>query len=63
MLASLPLRPGMTIDWVASYTDPQGQRQTLRIINRLLDADHFVVVLKTPNEKGPVLETTYTRKK
>jgi hypothetical protein len=54
---------GRTIDWVATYTDPQGQKQTLHILNRHLDDDHFVVVLKTPNEKGPVLETTYSRKK
>jgi hypothetical protein len=54
---------GKTVDWVASYNDPQGQKQTLHVINRQLDAGHFVVVLKMPNDKGPVLETTYTRKK
>jgi Protein of unknown function (DUF1579) len=56
---------GKTIDWVASYVDGQGEKQTLYVLTRFVDDDHFTVELysKTPEGKGVSMETTYTRKK
>ena len=55
---------GKTINLKGSFTGEGGARQTLKVITRQLDADHFVVELigETPDGKdGPVLSTTYTR--
>ncbi len=57
---------GKTIEWIATYMNNQHGKETLYVTTRRLDDDHFVVelVAKTPNgEKGPTLETTYTRRK
>jgi hypothetical protein len=57
---------GKPIEWVASFMDEQGGKQTLYVITRTIDADQFVVEIfgKTKDgKKGPTLETTYTRKK
>jgi len=57
---------GKTIEWTASYTNDKGAKQNLYVTTSHLDDDHFVVelVAKTPDgNKGPTLETTYTRKK
>ncbi len=57
---------GKTIEWVASYTNDNGAKQNLYVSTRRIDDDQFVVelVAKTPDgNKGPTLETTYTRKK
>jgi hypothetical protein len=58
---------GKTIEWTGTYDQGKGDKATLYVITRFLDEDHFVVELhaKKPGsgEKGPVLETTYTRKK
>jgi hypothetical protein len=57
---------GKTIEWTASYTNDKGDKQNLYATTRYVDNDRFVVelVAKTPDgNKGPTLETTYTRKK
>jgi hypothetical protein len=57
---------GKPIEWMGTFTDEKGEKQTLHVITRTLDADQFVVELfaKTPDgKKGPTLETTYVRKK
>jgi hypothetical protein len=55
---------GKTIDWTATYTNEKRKKQTL-FANKI-DDDQFVVELygKTVSgEKGPTVETTYTRRK
>jgi hypothetical protein len=57
---------GKVIEWTAHFMNEKGAKQSLYVITRQLDVDHFVVELfgKTPEgEKGPAVETTYTRKK
>jgi hypothetical protein len=57
---------GKPIEWKANFTDENGEKQTLYVITRKIDADQFVVELfgKTADGKrGPTVETTYTRKK
>jgi hypothetical protein len=57
---------GKPIEWKASYTDEKGQKKTLYVITRLMDADKFVAELfdKTADgKKGTTVETTYMRKK
>jgi Protein of unknown function (DUF1579) len=57
---------GKPIEWEGSFTDESGKKQTLYVITRLMDGNHFVVELfgKTDDgKKGPTLETTYARKK
>ncbi|HEV8484141.1 MAG TPA: DUF1579 family protein [Blastocatellia bacterium] len=55
---------GKTVTLRGSFADEGGARQTLKVITRTVDADHFVVELigETPEGKdGPLLTTTYTR--
>jgi Protein of unknown function (DUF1579) len=57
---------GRTIEWVASYVDPQGEKQTLYVLTRFVDDDQFTVELysKTPDgAQGVSMKTTYRRKK
>ena len=57
---------GKTIDLTATYTGDKGEKQTLYVTTRRVDADQFVVELyaKTADgQRGPTMETTYTRKK
>jgi hypothetical protein len=57
---------GRTVHWNASYSGPEGKKQTLEVETRHLDEDHFVVKLMHatgPGGEGPVMETTYSRKK
>jgi hypothetical protein len=57
---------GKLIEWAAHFMNEKGAKQSLYVTTRQLDDDHFVVELfgKTPDgEKGPTVETTYTRKK
>lgn len=57
---------GKTITFAGSFDDQGGVKQKLDIVMRQTDGDHLVVELsgKTPDGKaGPILETTYTRKK
>lgn len=57
---------GKTITLAGSFDDQGGVKQNLDVVMRQTDGDHLVVELsgKTPDGKpGPLLETTYTRKK
>jgi hypothetical protein len=57
---------GKTIDFVATFDNPAGVRESLQIVQRRLDDDRFVVELVGNNPDGtpgPRLETTYTRKR
>jgi hypothetical protein len=57
---------GKIIEWTAHFMNEKGARQSLYVVTRQLDGDHFVVELfgkTTEGEKGPAVETTYTRKK
>jgi hypothetical protein len=57
---------GKTINYKATYVNDQGAKQTLEIIHRQIDDDHFVMELigRNPDgSKGATMETTYTRKK
>jgi len=57
---------GKPIEWKADFTDERGQKQTLNVITRKIDADRFVVELfgtTADGKRGPIVETTYTRKK
>jgi hypothetical protein len=57
---------GKIIEWTAHFMNEKGAKQSLFVTTRQFDEDHVVVELfgKTPDgEKGPAVETTYTRKK
>jgi hypothetical protein len=57
---------GKTIKLTATYDGPMGEKQTLHVVTRDVDDDHFVVELTAKNpdgSKGASLETTYSRKK
>jgi hypothetical protein len=57
---------GKTIDWIATFSKEKGEKETLYVSTRQIDDDHFVVEIfgKTADgQKGPTLETVYTRKK
>lgn len=53
---------GKTVKYTGSFTDPSGGKQTLRVVVKQIDDDHFTVELYGNGGEGPVLETTYTRK-
>jgi hypothetical protein len=57
---------GKPIEWTGSFTDEKGEKHTLHVITRKIDADQFVVQLvgrTADGQNGPTLETTYFRKK
>ena len=57
---------GKTITLAGSFDDQGGVKQKLDVVMRQMDSDHLVVELSgtTPDGKtGPLLQTTYTRKK
>lgn len=58
---------GKTIDFDATFMNEQGVKEELKIQMHDIDDDHFVVKLfggKMPDgSDGPVMESTYTRKK
>lgn len=57
---------GKTINFLASFNDESGAKQTFDAALRLLDDDSFVVGLYARGangSRGPVFDTTYTRKK
>ncbi len=52
---------GKSVHYKASIDHPNGVKQPVHILTREVDDDHFVVTLE--GIAGPLLETTYTRKK
>lgn len=57
---------GKTVEWSGSFANEKGEKITLLVTTRAVDADHFVVSLtgRMPDgSKGASMETTYTRKK
>jgi len=57
---------GKTLNFVASFDGEGGKKETLQIVMKQTDDDHFVVELsgKLPDGKpGPRLVTTYSRSK
>ena len=57
---------GKTINFVASFNDESGAKQTFDAALRLIDDDQFVVGLyarAADGSRGPTFDTTYTRKK
>jgi hypothetical protein len=58
---------GKTINWTATYDDPKGAKQTLYVVTRNIDDDHFVIELIVKSADGskgpPTMETTYSRKR
>lgn len=57
---------GKSIDFTASWDVSAAARETLEVVIRTIDSDHFAVELKSkqPDGKpGPTLITTYSRKK
>jgi hypothetical protein len=57
---------GKTLNFVASFDGEGGKKETLQIVMKQTDDDHFVVELsgKLPDGKpGPRLVTTYSRNK
>ena len=57
---------GKTMNFVATFNDENGVKQTFDAALRLVDDDHFVVGLyaRGPDgSRGPTFDTTYTRKK
>jgi hypothetical protein len=57
---------GKTINFVASFNDENGAKQTFDAALRLVDDDQFVVGLYArgaDGSRGPTFDTTYTRKK
>jgi uncharacterized protein DUF1579 len=57
---------GKTVNFVATFNDDNGVKQTFDAATRQLDDDHFVVGLYArglDGSRGPTFDTTYTRKK
>lgn len=57
---------GKTINWTATFDNEMGAREPLEVVTKFIDDDRFAVILKAtgPDGKGgPIMETTYTRKK
>ena len=57
---------GKTVNFVATFSDESGAKQTFDAALRLVDDDHFIVGLyaRGPDGlRGPTFDTTYTRKK
>jgi hypothetical protein len=57
---------GKTVNFVATFNDENGVKQTFDAAVRHIDDDHFVVGLYARNadgSRGPTFDTTYTRKK
>jgi hypothetical protein len=57
---------GKTINFVATFNDQNGVKQTFDATLRLVDDDHFVVGLyaRGPDgSRGPTFDTIYTRRK
>jgi hypothetical protein len=53
---------GKTVTYTGSITGPSGAKETLRVVVKQVDDDHFTVELYGNGGEGPMLETTYTRK-
>lgn len=56
---------GATVHFTAKFDNEVGGTDELEVVRREIDADHFVVELigeAADGRKGPMLETTYTRK-
>lgn len=55
---------GKSITWKGTYVEADGEH-TLKVTTKHIDADTFVETLSHADgqEEGPVMETTYTRKK
>ena len=63
-LAGISSDNGKTVNLKGSFVGEGGVSQTLKVVTRQLDADHFVVDLigsTADGKDGPVLSTTYTR--
>jgi hypothetical protein len=57
---------GKTIAWIATFEDQKGLRISLQVTTTLVNANTFVVDLRsrTPQgQEGPRFETTYTRQR
>ncbi len=57
---------GKTIEWTATFDNETGVKETMSVLTKITDDDHFSVKLYVKAEdgkEGPVLETVYTRKK
>lgn len=57
---------GKTINWVGTYEEKKGQKNTLYVDTKHLNKNQIVMEMYSKNpdgSRGPCLETTYTRKK